>query len=96
MPARSVCLVTLPPSAAGMAWRTRTLRRPGIRHRHVPCHAMPCKVNRRKCINHPAKISFLGESTFTVGAQVAITLAPDGPNELKCFNIAFGHAVHFQ
>ena len=24
--------------------------------------------------------------TFTLGAQVAITLAPDRPNELKCFN----------
>ena len=22
---------------------TRTLRRPGIRHRHLPCHAMPCQ-----------------------------------------------------
>ena len=41
-------------------------------------------------INHPPKISFLGESTFTLGVKVAITLAPDRPNELKCFNIAFG------
>ena len=39
------------------------------------------------------KSHFLGESTFTLGAQVAITLAPDQPNELKCFNIAFGGVV---
>ena len=43
--------------------------------------------------NYRAKISFLGESTFTLGAQVAITLAPDRPNELKCFNIAFGGVI---
>ena len=43
----------------------------------------------RAAINY-AKISFFGDSTFTLGAQVAITLAPDRPNELKCFNIAFG------
>ena len=46
-------------------------------------HTTPC----------PAKISFFGESTFTLGAQVAITLAPDRPNELKCFNIAFGGVI---
>ena len=38
----------------------------------------------------PPKSHFFGESTFTLGVQVAITLAPDRPNELKCFNIAFG------
>ena len=36
MPARSVCLVTVPIRS----W-TRTLRRPGIRHRHLPYHTIP-------------------------------------------------------
>ena len=38
-------------------------------------------------LTSPPKSHFLGESTFTLVAQ---TLAPDRPNELKCFNIAFG------
>ena len=36
MPARSACLVTLSPSEA---W-TWTLRRPDVRHKHLPCHAV--------------------------------------------------------
>ena len=54
---------------------------------------MPVAAMRGNAINYVAKISFFGESTFTLGAQVAITLAPDRPNELKCFNIAFGGVI---
>ena len=41
----------------------------------------------------PRQNLIFGESTFTLGAQVAITLAPDRHNELKCFNIAFGDVI---
>ena len=29
---------------------TRTLRPPGIRHRHLPCHAMPCQFSPRSSV----------------------------------------------
>ena len=44
VPARSV----LPSDIVPVRSWTRTLRRPGIRHRHLPCHAMP-RVCYRRC-----------------------------------------------
>ena len=40
-------------------------------------------------LTSPPKSHFGGESTFTLGDQVAAMEAPDRPNELKCFNLAF-------
>ena len=36
------CPQCLPSDIVPVRSWTRTLRRPGIRHRHLPCHAMPC------------------------------------------------------
>ena len=44
IPARSVCSVTLSRDIVPFGSWTWTLRppRPDVRHRHLPCHAMPC------------------------------------------------------
>ena len=41
MPARSVCPQCLPGDVVPIRSWTRTLRRPGIRHRHLPYHTIP-------------------------------------------------------
>ena len=43
MPARSV---TLPSDIVPVRSWTRTLRPPGIRHRHLPCHAISHGMHR--------------------------------------------------
>ena len=39
------CPQCLPSDIVPIRSWTRTLRRPGVRHRHLPCHAMPCQAS---------------------------------------------------
>ena len=47
------CPQCLPSDIVPIRSWTRTLRRPGIRHRHLPCHAMPC--HRSACSPPPCR-----------------------------------------